>query len=103
MLTPEELEPTPEQMEEAKQLVAEGWFSTSNKYRSIARFKVRLTGKDLVRPEYHDTEMGKLLIHAWEGSWERHLLRCGSPEIVEHRELTTRMFRAFKLSNGPVA
>jgi hypothetical protein len=86
----------------AKKLVAEGWLSTSNKWRYVSRFKHKMTGKDLVSPELWDTDEGKLVIDMWDRSWSNHCLRMGG-ENVETLELTTQQYKAFKRNGGTSA
>lgn len=100
-LTAEELEPTPEQREEGRRLVEEGWASVSNKYRTIRRWVTpprRLL--ELLRPEVLDTPEGRFL---------QDNLRFCEPSLrgaerfgfeVEERVLTVREYRAFRLAGG---
>lgn len=41
--------PTPEQQEEGRRLVAEGWMQTSRKYRSVARVPPGMTAIEALR------------------------------------------------------
>ena len=101
-LTDEEMKPGPEDEALARQLVAEGWRSTSTRYHHIARHVAVPTGRDLVRPELHDTEAGKHMIEEWDRRWRGWFLRCGR-EGVERRTLTFKQYAAFSAAGGQVA
>lgn len=103
MLTPEELEPGEEDIEYARKLIAEGWKSTSNKYRSVAKRRIPLTGKDIVRPEMWETEEGKRLIQNWDNGWAGFYLRSPNHPDIEHIELSVKQYRAFKKLGGETA
>lgn len=113
-LTPDEYEPEERDIEYAKQLVAEGWHSTSNKYRLVARFKLPegytdLTqcglprGKYMLHPDLMGTPLGGYLIRLWDDRRHSLELRGHDDDLVEHKELTVRQFLAFKRHGGPSA
>lgn len=97
-----DIEPTEEDLALARDLIAQGYLSTSNKFRTVSRLRAPLTGKDIVRPELHDTLAGRTLIERWDRAWSRAVLRSHDPD-VEHRELTIGQFRAFKQLGGESA
>lgn len=99
-LTPEELEPTPEEALAARELVLDGWVSTSNKYRHIRRWKL---------PPPHHTEVTRtLLLNPALAPWAETLpgkfwspcIRTAPRELYEERTLSVRMFRAFRKAGG---
>ena len=94
--------PDPEDLAFGQKLVSDGWLSTSNKFRSVARHVAVPTGKDLVRPELHDTEAGRQMILLWDRTWRNLALRCGH-EGVARQELTVKQYRAFRLAGGGTA
>lgn len=103
MLTDEELAPSEKDLEEARVLLAEGWASTSNKYRTVARFIEPVPViEDMVAPKVLATFHGKRLAACWQRCGHGSDLRC-SQEGVERRELRVRVFRAFKRLGGPSA
>lgn len=97
-----DIELTDEDLVLARELIEQGYLSTSNKYRQVSRLRTPLTGKDIVRPELHDTLAGRTLIERWDRALSRDVLRGHDPE-VEHRELTIGQFRAFKQLGGQTA
>ncbi len=100
MLTPEEIEPSEEDFEEAEALVAEGWYSTSNKGRRIARFTEPVPRIEwFVSAGHLATPHGRRLKKLWDGKWHPGDLRTNDAGI-ERRELSFKLFRAFKLSGG---
>lgn len=97
-LTPEELEPTPEDHALGAQLVAEGWKSVSNKYRTIRRWTEQPPSSD---------DMRAVLVERF-GKWAPHYvstpcLRIPPPNTTEERTLTVRQYRAFRLAGGESA
>ncbi|MGN6103989.1 MAG: hypothetical protein ACTHU0_02695 [Kofleriaceae bacterium] len=97
-LTPEELEPSADDTALGEQLVAEGWISTSTKYRHLIRWRL-LPPKfeDLIRPE----QMGSYFIEQVREAYNARIgrewaLRMAPDALVERRTLTLRQFRAFK-------
>lgn len=84
-------------------LVRDGWRSTSNKYRLVSRLRVPLTGKDIVRPELHNSAAGKLIIDQWDRIWSSWILRCGDDRAVETLELTLGQFTSFRANKGQTA
>lgn len=93
---------------EGRQLVAEGWYSTSNKLMRIARFKTpRARIEQLVLPGVLQTAEGRYLREIWE-RYGLHTsnLRCPPKGIeVEHRDLASdpALYRAFRLAGGQSA
>ena len=103
MLTPEEIEPSDEDVEEAKRLIQEGWHSTSNKFRAIARFTEPVPrASEMFSPEVLATHHGKRLQEMWDRNRHSTDLRTNAAG-VEHRQLTVRLFRAFKKLGGQMA
>lgn len=91
---PENLTPTEEHYEEARQLVKDGWLSVSNKYRTVARIKIPSI-TELLQPQFHGTWLEqelKELIRRQKGFWVR---RRG-----ETKELSPQVFYAFKKIGG---
>lgn len=88
----------------AKQLIADGWLSTSNKYRTVARIEDGLTLEDCIR--FTDKASLKVRV-ALEDAWNQHrrwLLRVHGPnDNVAEKELTVGQFRAFKKFGGDTA
>lgn len=103
-LTDEELTPTPEDVELGKQLVADGWYSVSTKYRAIRRWRTPPPApEDVVRPEFADSFFGKIIIgRTRHWSWLSEL-RAAPEELTETRELTIRQWKAFKMAGGVAA
>jgi hypothetical protein len=103
MLTPEELEPSPEDLLEAEQLVKEGWHSVSAKFRGIARFREPVPRiEDLVSVEVLATNHGKRLAERWSKwshTWDLRTNNAG----VEHRDLSVKLYRAFRMKGGQSA
>lgn len=108
MLTPEELEPSEEDMRLGERLVAEGWKSTSSKFRHIARFRIAPPNiEELMKPDALHTYHGRRLKKLWEqhrsdGWW----LRMGpdqGDDGVEKMVLTVKEYRAFRLAGGQTA
>ena len=102
---PEMLEVSPEDEALAKQLVAEGWFSTSNKYRHIARANLPPVDKAMTFSEFVPVWLRKEVERAYD-SWTKWGLRVHSsyPDSgIESRELTTAQFKAFKKAGGQSA
>lgn len=116
MLTPEELEPGPEDLELAKQLIAEDWRQISSKHRMVAKLTIPAPIKgwrdlapikewrDLVRPELHElieeatfpgvSYTGDDIFEAFRrGAWHNE-------KWVERKTLTVKQFQAFKKLNG---
>lgn len=103
MLTEEELAPSDEDMEAARVLIAEGWHSTSNKYRTVARFVDPIPPiEDMLRPEALDTLHGRRLAEWWRFNRHSSDLRTHR-DGVEHRNLSIPLFRAFKKLGGSMA
>lgn len=95
-LTDDEIEPGPVDTSFAKNLKAEGWEAVSTKYRRIARWKLRLRGEELVRPELHDFLSGRKAIEALTRMFSHLRDHLDDPYLTEVRELTLKQFRAFK-------
>lgn len=109
MLTEEAIAPTEEDMVEARQLVADGWRSTSNKYRHVARLtQAPPEPASLLRPGIEHTYWGRAAMEALRREFESrasHLMRCataGDP-VVEQRTLSARLYRAFRMAGGQSA
>jgi hypothetical protein len=105
-LTPEEIEPGPEDIELATRLVSEGWQSVSNKYRTVRRWTTQhIPVKELIRPELLETPEAKWWIDKAKGRliepWLRMADTSGLP--FEEMELTVRQYRAFRLAGGESA
>lgn len=89
----------------ARELVAAGWWSTSAKYRTIARWKERVPAiEELILPEMLDTFHGRRLAEVIRKheKWRMDVPRFG-PEFAEHCEeavLSPSLFRAFKKAGG---
>jgi hypothetical protein len=101
--------PTPADEEVAKHLVAEGWWSTSAKYRTIRRWKEKPpTVEELIRPELLNTFHGKRLAAALRphikynyGSYMDPETRAPYPDdLFEDAQLSPSLFRAFKAAGG---
>lgn len=101
MLTEEELTPSPEDLVLARQLVADGWLSTSTRYRHVSRVLPGYAASDLLKPEMLATPAGKLLAEAWEQEL-RWALRSSYP-FVEHKTLTVKQYAAFRAAGGQTA
>lgn len=102
-LDDDELEPTDEDLKYAKELIDQGWQSTSNRYRNVARFIEPIPDiRDMVSAEVLATYHGRRLADAWKRAWHSSDLRLGG-EGVEQRTLTVKQFRAFKRLGGKVA
>lgn len=103
MLTPEELEPSPEDLLEAEQLVKDGWRSVSAKFRGIARFTEPVPRiEDMVSAEVLATNHGKRLAERWSKwshTWDLRTNDAG----VEHRDLSVKLYRAFRMKGGQSA
>jgi hypothetical protein len=94
-LTEEELTPELADTETAQRLIAEGWITTSNKYRHARRWKVPPpTLEDIVRPEYHGTYFAERLRRFFDMNDLE--LRVAPSDMVEERTLSVRELRAYK-------
>lgn len=98
----EDLEVTSAECAVGLQLAREGWRSTSNKYRHVARLRSGLRAADLIRPEVLTTPAGTRLADLWKHE-ERFLLRTSDSSLVEEKHLTVGEFAAFKLAGGETA
>lgn len=98
---PEELEPSEEDRALAADLIAQGWRSTSNRYRTIERvqipaFEDAVAFRDGV-PEWLRRELRDLYASAYgSGRWHRS-------GYGEQRTLTPAQFRAFRQAGGRAA
>ncbi len=100
MLTPAELEPSPEDIALAQQLLDEGWLQTSAKYRTVARLPADFPKAiNVIRPEWIGTEHGVKFTH-W---WNSHRRMAHRSQEAITRELTVKQFRAFKKLGGQPA
>lgn len=103
-LTDEELQPTDEQLDLGRRLVAEGWLSTSNKYRHIRRWagNPRAEIRALISPELRNSPAARWILaqinerQPWLRTDDRYF-------PVEERVLTVREYRAFRLAGGQSA
>jgi hypothetical protein len=84
-------------------LVAEGWWSTSRKYRSLARWKERVpTIEQIFRPDVLETFHGQRLAKLITDHVRWHY-NCGGPTAephLEHAECSPSVFAAFKAAGG---
>jgi hypothetical protein len=88
----------------AKTLVAEGWYSVSNKYRRVARWSEPLPKvEDLIRPEMLHAPHVDRIIELWNKRWRPELDLRGTHPLIEERELTEPQYRAFRLAGGQSA
>lgn len=105
----ETLRISPADEERARQLVAEGWWSTSAKSRTIARWKEPLpTIEDLFRPEALATFHGQRLAHFCRQHLMYHQYGAyvhnhAADEHHEHATLSPSLFKAFKAAGGDCA
>lgn len=85
----------------AKQLVVEGWYSTSNKYRHISRWSMPVPRvEDLIRPEMLNAPHVDRLIKMWNKSmYHERDLRSNHP-LIEDKELTEEQFKLFRKYGG---
>lgn len=91
---PENLMPTPEHMAEARRLVAEGWLSTSNRYRHLSRYKWPKLD-EVIQPQWKDTILEQEL-RAFMESHHSYMVRVHG----EHLEVSPQVFYAFKSIGG---
>lgn len=100
-LTAEEIEPTEQQLQHGRELVAAGWQSVSNKYRCIRRWTTKhLTIEELIRPELVNTPEARHLMKRprVDDISLRDAEHSGLP--FEEETLTVREYRAFRLAGG---
>lgn len=89
---------------EARDLVAEGWYSTSNKYHRIARWKPPHVKLDqVIRPEFADTALVFQLRQMMKRHWFASDGLRDTNEFVEHAELSPELYAAFRKAGGPMA
>lgn len=99
---PEELSFTDEDLAVARALISEGYRSTSNKYRMVARTRLpSFESLVSVSPEC-PSDMKAALVRAWDNQLST-MCRVDNSENTEHRTLTTAKFRAFKKLGGDMA
>ena len=90
----------------AVKLIEAGFYSTSNKYRSLARWKALPPDlESLIKPEFlANLHVQRLLVHARRfNEWSETDLRCCSlpeEELIEQLELSERMFWIFRACGG---
>lgn len=101
MLTDEEMRPGPEDEELGRRLVADGWLSTSTKFRRVGRVLPGHSAEDLLRPEVLDTPAGRHFADLWRREL-RFVVRSSEP-FVEHLELTFKQYAAFRAAGGQTA
>lgn len=103
------LEVTPADEAKAKELVAEGWWSTSAKRQTIRRWKERPpTVEELIRPEMLETFHGRrlaaiLTLHEqWRSdvSYDLVTRKPYPDDLFEDARLSPSLFRAFKAAGG---
>ena len=102
MLTPEEIEPSTDDIELGRRLVAEGWRSVSTKYRRVRRWvRVAPPLLEVLSPEWREHPVFKTAAKRVDYSRKYGLREDveGSPD-VETLELTIKEWRAFKHSGG---
>lgn len=98
------LTPSPEDVVLAKQLVAEGWQSTSHKHRMIARLRAEVPAFENgvtfspEVPEWFREQVRKA--YSWVG---HRYIRMAPDEAKEIRQLTVAEFRAFRNAGGETA
>jgi len=103
MLTDEELQPTERDYRDARELLQKGWYSTSNKHRTIARFTEPVPKIEaMVSPEVLATNHGQRLKRMWDQMYHAHDLRT-SINGVQHKELPVKVYKAFKSLGGQSA
>jgi hypothetical protein len=87
----------------AVKLVAAGWWSTSQKYRSIARWRESVPPiEEMFRPEFLATFHGQRIAKVVRQHLDGHY-GCGGPAAephIEHARLSPSLFRAFKQAGG---
>lgn len=102
-LPPEEVDPTDADLVRGKQLVDDGWLSTSTRHRTLARWKNQPPKvEDMLLPEYRDSPFGRCFIARY-GEWYGPSLRDNKPEFepfIERMTLTLPQFRGFKKAGG---
>lgn len=101
--TPATLRITPADEELARQLVAEGWWSTSRKSRSIARWKEPIPPiEQMFRPEFLATFHGERLAELVRDhvKWNYGVSSPKNAARIEHATLSPSLFDAFKKAGG---
>lgn len=92
-------EPTEADLTEAKKLIDDGYYSTSNKHRSINRVPSGKTAIEALREI--DPDEALRIEKQWEAHARSQLLRI---YVREHAlDLSPVMYRAFKRAGGPSA
>ena len=103
------LEITPADEAKAKELVAEGWWSTSGKRRTIRRWKERVPSpEELIRPEQLNTFHGQRLAHFLRGilkhndwvSYDAVTRKPWPDDLFVDAQLSPSLYRAFKAAGG---
>lgn len=90
----------------AAELVAEGWWSTSQKSRTIARWQEPVPRlEEMFRPEFLTTFHGQRLAELVRDHVKYHYgcLRNSAEEHIERARLSPSLFRAFKQAGGDCA
>lgn len=95
---PEKLQFTTADQERAKQLIADGWLSTSSKHRQISRAHLPRVEAAIVFASGVPAWLRSQMRRAYEIEI-RSALRM-SREEIEHAELTVGEFQAFKHLGG---
>lgn len=103
MYNEETVQITEADAQRGRELVAEGWWSTSQKYRAIARWREPVpTLEALFAPGMLDTFHGQRLGEVVRKHLDGHY-GCGGPAADPHLEratLSVSLFRAFKQAGG---
>ena len=99
-LTDEELEPTEEDLRFASELIANGWRSVSNKFRTVANLPGDFpVAYQIVEAVYINTDHGDALMNLWN-EHRRSALRTNA---AINKDLTVKQWRAFKKMGGDSA
>jgi hypothetical protein len=96
------LELTEADMERARKLIADGFVSTSNRYRTVSKVHTPPFDEAMTFAAGVPAWLREEIHRAYEEQTKRWGAR-GNKEGVEHIELTSSEFRAFKLLGGPTA
>src|SRR5262249_53746062 len=103
MFSPATLEITDKDRELAVQLVAEGWWSTSHKYRSVARWREPIPPIDkMFQPEFLTSFQGQRIAAYVKRYLDDHydVRNHKYEEHIEDATLSPSLFLAFKQAGG---
>lgn len=101
---PTNVTPTEEDIALAKQLVAAGWFSTSNSYRQLRRWKDRRDEKWFLCDQMKDNPAhGRALRILRRELYSGHALRMDDGTETESMTLTIPQYIAFRRNGGEPA